>query len=149
MNKKGQFGSVEIPVITIIAIFVAFFLMGDTFLGYFGLAKKTVSAQNFEKNYEYFKSQETAMKQLEAQICQSKNEVNDFKEIYGNSTTWTKTTKQEYSELAFIKNGYISKYNSLVADYNAKRSSFIQNFGRDDKIPYDYALFYEAQCGAA
>lgn len=143
MNSRGQlglliaamvFGLVALTVITI-------------FGGYIGLGLKTVSAQNFEKNYEWFKSQETAIKQIQNQVCVSNDSIKEFKALYGDVNGWTKTTKDQYGELSFVKNGYISKYNLLVSEYNARRASFIKSFGRDPQIPQDYARYYDALCG--
>lgn len=115
--------------------------------GYLGLAGKTVSAQNFERNYEWFKAQETAMLQIKSQICTSNEELEQFKQTYGdNGSAWSNTLKDQFADLNFVKRGYISKYNSLVATYNARRASFIQVFGRDPQTPALYAEFYESQC---
>ncbi len=148
MNKKGWFGYVVAYSLLGIFILLVMSLLGVGG-GYFNLGIKTVSAKNFEKNYEYFKLQESSMTQIKTQICQSKAEIDEFGVVYGNDATkWNKEIMQQRADLVYIKNGYISKYNAMAAEYNAKRSSFIQNFGRDSNTPREYAEFYEADCGA-
>lgn len=117
-------------------------------LGYGDLAVNTVGAQNLQRNYEWFKAQESAMSQIQAQVCYAKGDLDDFKTTYGaNASAWTKTTKDDYDNLMFVKSGYVSKYNALASDYNAHRASFIKSFGRDPQVPIDYAPFMDAKCG--
>jgi len=116
-------------------------------LGYIGLGVKTVSAPNFEQNYGWFKTQEMAMKQVLAQICNSVSEINQFKlDNGGNMSAWTQTVHQQYGDLLFAKDGFVQKYNSLVSDYDARRSNFIQSFGRDVTPPDEVVQFYDANC---
>ena len=132
--------------ITIAFLIIAVISVASWAGGYLGLFGKTISAQNFEKNYEWFKGQEMSISQINNQVCYQIEQANDFKKLYGEAENWTKTTKQSYDDLMFVKNGYVSKYNSLVAEYNARRSSFIKNFGRDINTPDEKAEFYEADC---
>lgn len=115
-------------------------------LGYFELGVRTVSAPNFERNYGWFKDQETAMSAIRNNICDAKTNIEDFTALYGDANQWTKTTKEQYNDLVYIKSGYVQKYNSLVAEYNSRRSNFIKEFGRDDDTPREYVEFYDKDC---
>lgn len=115
-------------------------------MGYLNLGLKTISASNFEKNYEWFKDQETSIRQLDVQVCQAAKELDIFKAMYGTPMNWTKNLQDQYADLQYVKNGYVSKYNALVAQYNAHRASFIRDFGRDANTPKEYAEYYDAQC---
>ena len=127
--------SVLSPVIGIIA-------------SYLGVAITTVSAPNAVHNYQWFKDQESAMAQIQNQICFQDSQIADFKQTYGsNSSTWSGNEQNNYADLQFVKSGYVSKYNALVGDYNAKRSSLISGFGRDPNLPPEHAEFFDANCG--
>lgn len=150
MGDNGLFLIIIVGLVTgilfVSVISAIFGPMIGIFAGYFGLIQKTVSADNFEKNYEYFKQQEMALSQMRNQICYEQKEIDRFEKSYGSTINWTRSTKNNYEDLQFVKRGYVSKYNSLAAEYNAKRSSFIQAFGRDSNLPREYAEFFETDC---
>lgn len=143
MNNKGFVGWIIFGIVGIMIIFSLLSIIG----GYWKLGTKTVSADNFEKNYEWFKVQETAITQLKTQVCQSQYQVVEYKKTFGDTSKWNSEVFRGYNDLLFVKNGYISKYNSLVAQYNARRSSFIQSFGRDEQTPKEYAEYLDTVCG--
>jgi hypothetical protein len=143
MNRKAQIGWIVLIVFGIMLVGLIWSLAS----GYISLGANTISAQNFQQNYQWFKSQESAMLQLKSQICASVQQVNDFKNTFGNDTSkWSSDATRQYGDLTFAQNGYVSKYNSLVSDYNAHRNDFIRNFGRSQAPPTEYAEFYQAQC---
>ena len=115
-------------------------------LGWGSAAANTVSADNVLGNYAWFKTQETAMQQLLAQVCAANAQITQFKHDYGDPKTYSSTVNDQYGQLTFVKQGYISKYNSLVSDYNARRSNFIKSLGRDQTPPPEYTPFYDSQC---
>jgi len=143
INKKGMSGwAVFWIIVAIIILITAIGLIG----GYFKMAKNAISAENYKKNYQWFKDQESAIMQIQAQICAGQMQIADFKNTFGNDTSkWSSDTVKQYGDLTFGYNGYISKYNSLVADYNAHRSDWIRSFGIGD-APVEYAEFYPAKC---
>jgi hypothetical protein len=133
-----------------IALIVVLGMLGMPILGllsgYINIGAKTVSAENWEKNYEWFKGQEAAMSQILNQVCVVQKDTARLEELNGNATAWSKTTRDTWSSLNFEKRGYVSKYNSLVAEYNARRASFIREFGRDARTPAEYAVFFDEEC---
>lgn len=88
-----------------------------------GFGVETISPDFVYDNYVWFKEQYTAIQQVSVMIQNAKGEVQDFKELYGDTSTWSWEINDEYSRLLTVKNGYISKYNQLVAQYNAKASN--------------------------
>lgn len=81
------------------------------------------------------------------QVCNANGPLKEFRDLYNESPNdWSRQTKQDYSDLTFVRNGYVSKYNSLVADYNARRASFIRSFGRDSRLPEEYRTYDDSLC---
>ncbi|MCK4781325.1 hypothetical protein KAS79_00150 [Candidatus Parcubacteria bacterium] len=95
---------------------------------------KTYDADNALYNYEWFKTQHEKIVANRQQIENTKTEVKEFKETYGNVTTWGYQTKQEYNRLNRIKLGLINQDKNLVAKYNA-RSEMANRKIFKDKLP--------------
>lgn len=145
MIKKAQAGWIALIVVVVI-VFLIFSFFGSIIGSYLGLVKDTVSADNYKKNYQWFKDEESAITQLKSQVCASQSQIKDFKSTYGNDTSkWSTAATQQYGDLTFAQNGYVSKYNSLVSDYNAHRSDWIRDFGKGD-APKEYAEFMAGDC---
>ena len=102
---------------------------------------KTYDADNAIYNYEWFKNQFEKIKATELQINNTKKELDNYKELYGNATLWDWQTRQDYNQLRTTYLGQKNYYETLVATYNARskmanRNIFINNlpFHLDKKL---------------
>jgi hypothetical protein len=74
--------------------------------------------------YEWFKNQSVAIQAMRENIKASDNRINEFRNTFSDTKSWDWSTKDEYSRLLTVRQGYIAQYNSIVADYNAQSSKF-------------------------
>jgi hypothetical protein len=96
---------------------------------------QTYTAQNAIHNYEWFKIQYEKIGATDIQIDNTYITIDDFKDTYGNASTWDFTTKQEYNRLRMTLLGQKNHYESLVADYNANAKMSNKNIFKD-KLPF-------------
>ena len=97
---------------------------------------KTYNADNAIYNYEWFKSQFEKIKATELQIDNTKMELDDYKELYGNATNWDWQTKQDYNQLRTTYLGQKNHYETLVAKYNSRSKMSNRNIFID-KLPFN------------
>lgn len=95
---------------------------------------KTYDADNAIYNYEWFKTRYEEIGASERQIQNTINEIDSFKETFGDASEWDWQTKSDYSRLTTIKLGQVNHYESLVAEYNA-RSKMANRNVFEDKLP--------------
>ncbi|MEK6882684.1 MAG: hypothetical protein AABY22_23885, partial [Nanoarchaeota archaeon] len=84
MSAWGLFWKVLSIMIVLSVIFGIVGFVG----GWFGAVKKVIEPQNVIYNYKWFKDQVAAIQQLDERIKSSKQEMKDFKELYGNAQNW-------------------------------------------------------------
>lgn len=99
------------------------------------IIEKTYDSDNAIYNYEWFKTQFEKINANREQIKTIKQEVDDYKLMYGNVSTWDYQTKEEYSRLNSIKIGLINQDKNLVAEYNARSKMANRNIF-NDKLPF-------------
>ena len=97
---------------------------------------KTYTAENAIYNYEWFKTQYEKIQANRQQVDQTILNINEYKQMYGNVSTWDYTTKEEYNRLNTIKLGLINQENNLVAEYNARAKMANRNIF-NDKLPFN------------
>ena len=95
---------------------------------------KTYTADNAIYNYEWFKTQYEKIDANRKQVQNTIATIADFKNTYGDITSWDYETKQEYNRLNTIKLGLQNQDNTLVAEYNA-RSKMANKAIFKDKLP--------------
>lgn len=95
---------------------------------------KTYEADNAIYNYEWFKTQYEDIQATERIIRNTKIEMDAYRELYGNVSTWDWQTKQDYNSLQKKYLGQQNFYEDLVAEYNA-RSNMANREIFKDKLP--------------
>jgi len=95
---------------------------------------KTYDADNAIYNYEWFKMQYEDIQATERIIRNTDNEMDAYKEMYGNASGWDWQTKQDYNSLQKKYLGQQNYYEDLVAEYNA-RSNMANREIFKDKLP--------------
>jgi hypothetical protein len=98
------------------------------------IVDKTYTADNAIYNYEWFKTQYEKIQANRNQIQNANNSLIEFKQTYGNTSSWDYETKQEYNRLNTIKLGLQNQDENLVAEYNA-RSKMANREIFKDKLP--------------
>lgn len=96
---------------------------------------KTYDAQNAIYNYEWFKTQYEKIQATENQIDNTAMLKDEFKETYGETSTWDYTTKQDYSRLQTTLLGQKNHYENIVAEYNARSKMANRNIFKG-KLPF-------------
>lgn len=95
---------------------------------------RTYNADNAIYNYEWFKTQYEDIQATERIIGNTKVEMDAYKELYGNATSWDWQTKQDYNSMSGKYLGQQNYYEDLVAEYNA-RSNMANREIFKDKLP--------------
>lgn len=96
------------------------------------IIEQTYEADNAIYNYEWFKTQYEDIKAQERKIQTTKNQIDEFKSVYGtNMSEWDTPTKQTYSQLQTTYTGQKGYYENLVADYNARSQMANRNIFKD------------------
>ena len=96
---------------------------------------KTYDAENAIYNYEWFKSQYEDIQATERIIANTKAQMDSYKELYGNASSWDWQTKQDYNSLQSKFLGQQNYYEDLVAKYNA-RSKMANRAVFKDELPF-------------
>lgn len=94
----------------------------------------TYDADNAIYNYEWFKQRYEDIGATEIQISNTKRNMEDYRELYGNASDWDWQTKQDYNSLNKVYLGQQNYYEEIVADYNA-RSKMANREIFKDKLP--------------
>lgn len=98
------------------------------------IIESVYDADNAIYNYEWFKTQYEDIQATERIISNTKVEMDAYKELYGNASTWDWQTKQDYNSMLGKYLGQQNYYESLVAEYNA-RSKMANREIFKDKLP--------------
>lgn len=135
---------VALGIVALIALYFIAIIAGIVALPFHSIGKQqetahdiidqTYTADNAIYNYEWFKTQYEKIEATKQNIEATDAQVKDFKEVYGNSTEWDYTTKQQYTQLQTQRTGQIQYCNDLIADYNA-RSKMANRAIFNDNLP--------------
>lgn len=141
MKRKGSIVMVLLVIIVLIVAGISYFWLGPKIFfkqvdTAHDIIDQTYTAQNAIHNYEWFKIQYEKISAAEIQIDNTYITIDDFKDTYGNASTWDFTTKQEYNRLRTTLLGQQNHYASLVADYNANSKMANKNIFKD-KLPFN------------
>ena len=136
--------AIAIIVVILIAVFAAGWILKAALLPVFTVTKqvdsagdiigKTYEAENAVYNYEWFKQRFEDIKATETKISQTKQNMEDYRELYGNASEWDWQTKQDYNSLNKVYLGQQNYYEEIVATYNA-RSKMANREIFKDKLP--------------
>jgi hypothetical protein len=119
----------KLIIFGIVIIIVAIMSCGclGFFEGYTEKAQQYTSADYTITQYKFFIDKYNAIRSVGAMIQVQDLELTDFKQMYPNSATWTRTVSDNYEELRFNKNGYVSQYNLFVSEYNSRMRDLTSN----------------------
>ncbi len=132
MNRKGNvWGWIILVVLILLVIVLVTPVLRDWLLPWTAykaevgsaekIIEKTYNADNAIYNYEWFKKQEEKIKSTEQQILNTKQQMDDYRVIYGaNASAWDSDVKAEYSRLSSTYTGQKNFYAEVVAEYNAR-----------------------------
>lgn len=95
---------------------------------------KTYDPSSAIYNYEWFKSRFEDIHATEIQISNTKQNMEDYRDLYGNASEWDWQTKQDYNSLNKVYLGQQNYYEDIVAEYNA-RSKMANREIFKDKLP--------------
>lgn len=95
---------------------------------------QTYDAENAIYNYEWFKQRYEDIQATETKISNTKVNMEDYRDLYGNASEWDWQTKQGYNSLNTVYLGQQNYYEEIVADYNA-RSNMANREIFKDKLP--------------
>lgn len=144
MDKKGSLGGIIATIIIIVLIagslIFKFWLGPAIFFKQVDAAHeiidKTYDADNAIYNYEWFKTAHEKILAQEKMIDNTKLDVDEYKEMYGEPKDWDWSTREEYSRLKTTLLGQKNFYEGLVANYNA-RSNMANREIFKDRLPFD------------
>ena len=97
------------------------------FTGYREKAQEYTSADYAIEHYKFFIDKYNAIRQMGSMISNSEADIDEFKEMHPDPSTWTRTENEQYSELTFVRNGYVQQYDKFVTDYNARMRDLTTN----------------------
>lgn len=107
-----------------------------------GVVDKTLNANNAIINYEQYKDLYNGAKSQVQNIKNSEKGIADLKNLYGESPTWSKDVRQDYSHLKENIDGYSMQYQSLAKEYNSNSSKVNRNLFKDKSLPIELPLDY-------
>ena len=81
---------------------------------------KTYDADNAIYNYEWFKQRYEDIQATETKISNTKKNMEEYRDLYGDASEWDWQTKQGYNSLNTVYLGQQNYYEEIVADYNAR-----------------------------
>ncbi len=96
--------------------------------------REIATADYVLENYRWFKNQSAAIEQTEAQIASMKGEIADYVDDFESvsKAEWPFDAREELGRKETVLRGYISQYNMLVKDYNARSSDMTRNWTKGD-----------------
>ena len=142
-SRKGITGIIIAVVLTafiIISVVGYFWLAPKIFFkdidAAHGIIDQTYTADNAIYNYEWFKTQYEKIQATEKQIDNTMMQKVEFKELYGEASTWDFTTKESYSRISTTLLGQKNHYEDIVAEYNARSKMANRNIFKN-KLPFN------------
>lgn len=96
---------------------------------------KTINADNAIYNYEWFKQTWEDIQAIENKVKVSERQIADFKDTFGEASTWGFEVSNEYNRLQATKQGQMSQLEDVMAKYNARSKMANRNLFQDGLIP--------------
>lgn len=141
MNKN-----VSIMIVCVILSFISIGCLGFG-EGYVSQAQKMTSADYVINQYKFFIEKYNAVRQIGSMIISVQRNMQEYKKDHGNPEFWTMTENDNYEELRFAKNGYISQYNLFATDYNNRMRDITTNqvWMKPQNFPENIPLYIEGK----
>ena len=140
----GTTKTIAIIVVILVALIAGAWILKAALLPIFTVTKqvdsagdiigKTYDAESAIYNYEWFKYRFEDIQATETKIGNTKQNMEEYRELYGNASDWDWQTKQGYNSLNTVYLGQQNYYEEIVADYNA-RSKMANREIFKDKLP--------------
>jgi hypothetical protein len=86
-------------------------------------------------NWQWFYDTNQALSALNTNVQVADKAISDYLTVNGNLDTWNWQQQDEYQRLLTVKNGYIVRYNTLAAEYNAKMDDMTRNWSAPPDLP--------------
>lgn len=123
---KGLFKYIIIGTLIIAAIWgigIVFGVFGEAAT----VAQEEFGAKAAVTKYEWFKNAHAAIAEKQATITTMEQDVTQMVADYGDTPRrdWDRTDKEQINQWRREVSGLKASYNSVVADYNARSSSFL------------------------
>ena len=97
-----------------------------------GIINKTYNADNALYNYHWFKERYEGIGAVENKIGIADKAVKGFQDNAGQRKDWTFEDKTENARLSAVKQGLMSQYEDLVAEYNARAKEVDRAIFKDE-----------------
>jgi len=97
------------------------------FEGYTEKAQEYTSADYSIGQYKFFIDKYNAIRSVGAMIQNVDSDLEDFKSMHPDSSSWSRTDSNNYEDLRFTRTGYIGQYNSFVQEYNSRMRDLTTN----------------------
>jgi len=110
----------------------------------YGIVDKTLNADNVLFNYEQFHDLYQGAKQQAVNISNSKTQINNLKETYGEDAS--KYPKDVRSDLSFQQQtleGYLLQYQKIASEFNSNSKKLNRELFKAKELPYQLPLDYK------
>jgi hypothetical protein len=134
-------------IILIISVFLISLILLSGCLGfgegYVKKAQEMTSADYVIGQYKFFIEKYNTVRQMGSMIVTGQRNMESYKKDHGNPQFWTMTENNNYEDLRFATNGYISQYNKFATDYNSRMRDITTNqkWMKPENFP-DYIELY-------
>ena len=91
-----------------------------------------ISPDYILEQYRWFKKQTASIDQVKNQVKSEQEEIADMRKEYGKTpvSEWPSDEREEFRRKQSILRGYISQYNMLVGQFNARDSDVTAKFAK-------------------
>jgi hypothetical protein len=123
---KGFFVICAVIVVIILAVWV---------IRWIALPLRVVDPDKGLANWQWFYDTQQALSSLNTNVQVADKAVNDYLTANGSTDIWDWQQRGEYQRLLTVKNGYVVRYNTLAAEYNAKMDDMTRNWSAPPDLP--------------
>jgi len=85
--------------------------------------------------WQWFYDTKTGLDGLAGNIQVAQKQVDDFKATNGDPSKWTFVQQDAYQHDSTVLSGYMTEYNNLANQYNAKMDDITRNFAAPRDLP--------------
>ena len=98
------------------------------------------------ENYRWFKNEEAAINQVNAQMGSTQDEITNYRKNFGVTpfADWPFDAREELARKEAVLRGYTSQYNKLVGEFNARKSDFTRGWTKGE-TPENIKPFLDRQ----
>jgi len=110
----------------------------------YGIVDKTLNADNAIFNYEQFHDLYQGAKQQAVNISNSKNQINNLQETYGeDASKYPKDVRNDLSFQQQTLEGYLLQYQKIVSEFNSNSKKLNRELFKAKELPYQLPLDYK------